>query len=332
MASLTLHFQNTARLCVSLVFSLGLLCSPRVWSADSTPAGGETNGVFRMAFTAGMFTEVNENDARAALKVWIMAVAQERNIAVDPDIHILRTLDELTAFCRTNPVDGIGMLTTDYAQLRQKMRFDRLGVAAYGERTTEEYLLLVHRDSHVERLEQLRGATLKILNTPQMSLATLWLDTLLLEAGLKAHPEFFSQVTRNNKASLVTLPVFFHQAGACLVTRSSFNVMGELNPQLASQLRIVAASPPVIPVCFAFRADEKSPVRPEILNEMMRLSEWPAGRQILTLVKSDRVVERPVSSLDSSLELIAKHERLCASAKNSAAAQIAGNANATHKE
>jgi len=133
----------------------------------------------------------------------------------------------------------------------------------------------------------------------------------LVEAGLKPGASFFKQIKRSSKASLVTLPVFFHQADACLTTSNSFKVMGELNPQVASQLRALATSPELMPTFFAFREHERSPLSPQIFEAMERMHETSAGKQILTLVKADRIVAEPVSCLDSSLELLARHERLC---------------------
>ena len=307
------HKQRRDRkLYTRLVFWLGIGCALAWPGADAAPVVTETNHVFHMAFTSSMFCEVNESDARAALKVWIMTVARERKIAVDPDLRIYATIDELMAACRTNEVDGVGLVTAEYARLKQVMKFDRLGVGDYGGHLmTEEYLLLVRQDSGVERLDQLQGRTINVLNSPRTSLATIWLDTVLLEARLKRATNFFKHINYNNNASLVALPVFFHQIDACLTTRNSFKVMGELNPQLTKQLRVLAASPEVVPSCFAFRADGASSSRQQILSEMARLDETPAGKQILTLVKADRIVEVPVSSMDSSLELLARHERLC---------------------
>jgi ABC-type phosphate/phosphonate transport system substrate-binding protein len=278
---------------------------------ESPPRAGQAQP-FRLAFTPAMFTEVNEADARAAMKGWIMTVAKERNIAVDPDPQIFATLDELLAAARTNTLDGIGMVTPEFPLLNAGIKFDHLAVNETGNEITENYLLLVRQDSGIERFDQLRGRTLNVLNTPRTSLATIWLDTELLESGLPRCDEFFRQIDYNNKASRVTLPVFFRQADACLVTSNSFKVMGELNPQLAKQLRVVATSPELLPAFFAFAAQTDSPSRPQILKEMTRMKESPAGRQILTMVKADAIVEAPLSSLDGALKLLARHEHLLA--------------------
>ena len=316
--------RSTAQLLRGLVW---FCAAAAFWQGGfCAPATADTNQVFRLAFSSSMFTEVNESDARAAMKVWIMTVAKERGIPVDPEPRAFRSVEEMAAACQTNPVDGFFVITEEFARLQKLMKFDRLGVASVNGKITEEYLLLVRKDSGVERLDQLQGHTLNILNTPRTSLATVWLDTLLLEQHLKRTSGFFGRVTLANKASRVALPVFFRQADACVVTRNSFAVMGELNPQLNTQLKILAVSPPVVPASFAFLANGASPHRQQILTEMSRLGENPAGQQILTLVQAEHIEDQPVSCLDSALELLARHERLCAGENNSNTAQNTGNA------
>jgi len=307
-----LQYRSLPRsFCAVLALGLAVFFGPAMRGADTVPAAGSAGHPFRMAFTSSIFSEVNEADARAAMKVWIMTLASEHNIVVDPDPHIFGTVAELLAACRTNPIDGVGLVATEFARLNQEMKFDRLGVGEYSGGITENYLVLVRRDSGIERLDQLQGRTLNVLTSPRTSLATVWLDTVLLKAGLKPCADFFGQVNHRNKAALVTLPVYFHQADACLTTSNSFRVQGELNPQLTKQLQVLAVSPDIVPACFAFCASGNASLRPQILKEMTRMDETVAGKQILTLVKADRIVEAPLSRMDSSLALLAEHERLC---------------------
>lgn len=279
--------------------------------ADALVTSGDNARPFRLAFMASMFTEVNESDARAAMKVWIMTVAKERGIPVDPDPPLYRTLESALAAARTNEVDGLGLTTPELRRMAQAIRFDRLAVAKCGDTLTERYVLLVREDSGLSELKQLERRPLLVLQNPRMSLAVLWLDTLLLENGLKPATGFWSRITFANKATKAALPVFFRQADACLITRRAFETLIELNPQVGKQLRVLAMSPEVIPAAFAFRADFRSPYREQILSEMKRLPESPAGQQILMLTQADGIVEQPVSCLDSAFTLLATHDRLC---------------------
>jgi len=295
-----------------LMVWLCFCCGSVNLGAANVPSVAATNRPFRLAISSNMFTDVNENDARAAMKVWIMTVARERGIPVDPDPHICQTVEELVQFSRSNEVDGYGLITTEYARLSKEMEFDRVAAASNGGSCKEDYVLLVRQDSGLERIEQLQGRSLNVLQNPRMSLALIWLDTILLQERQEHAARFFKRITPFNKASRVALPVFFRQADACLLTRRSFKVMGELNPQVGQQMRIVASSPEIVPSIFVFRKDFVSPFRAQILAEMARMSETPAGQQILVLTQSERIEEHPVSCLDSTLALLATHAKLFA--------------------
>jgi phosphonate transport system substrate-binding protein len=266
-----------------------------------------------------MFTEVNESDARAAMKVWIQTVAKERGIPVDSDSQIYSTVEAAVAGSRTNQVDGFGLTTPEFEVMSHEIPFGRLATGVRGESTTDSYVLLVRADGGLKNVQGLEKRNLIVLRNPRMSLAMIWLDTVLLQKGLKPAREFVDRATFSSKATQVALPVFFRQADACLMTRRSFEVMTELNPQVGKQLRVLAESPALVPSGFAFRADYHSLSREQIVAEMERLAETPAGRQILTLTQADRIEERPRSCLDSALELIATHRRLSGGKENARA-------------
>jgi len=110
------------------------------------------------------------------------------------------------------------------------------------------------------------------------------------------------------------LPVFFHQADACLLTRAGFQTMNELNPQVGQQLKVLAASAALVPIVFCFRGNYASPDRDKLMDSIDRISETPAGRQTLMLFQSERLVKSPVAALDSACELLDVHRQLRAAA------------------
>lgn len=292
------------------VLSVGIAVTVLLFGARAELFASAVDRPFRLAFTSSMFAEVNENDVRAAMKVWIMTVAQERGIPVDPDPNIHRTVEDLMRFARTQPVDGFGITTPEYVVLSKEMLFDSFAAGVIGGEMTDVYILLVRQDSGLERLDQLAGRSLSVVDSPHMSLAVIWLDIALLEAKLKRTSDFFKKVTVDRKVSQVVLPVFFGKVDACLVTRDSFEVMCALNPQLEKQLRILSTSPPVVTGGFFFRRDSTSSSRQQILDSLTRLGASPAGRQILNLTQSEAIDVVSISCLDESLELLNRHRRL----------------------
>lgn len=292
-----------ASLVVGLV-AAGLGGAVRTHAAE--PAAAEP---FRVAFTSSMFTEINENDARASVKVWAQTVAKERGIAAVPDALIAKDAAAMTQILRAGQVDAVGLQTDEFAAVSREVAFAHVFIAMLGGKLTEEYVVVVPRDSAVESLAQLQGRELLLFKSPRTCLAAPWLDTELRQHGQPAAGRFFGRIQRTAKLSRAILPVFFRQADAGLVTRRGFETMSELNPQIGRQLRVVAASPPVVPAVFAIRAGFQSASLPAIIASLRELHASPAGQQVLTVFQCDRLVEASPDELADSLALLAAHAR-----------------------
>ncbi len=190
---------------VSCLWITWIAAIPVAW------CGGQdvfTRKPFRLAFSSSMFTEVNVDDARAAMKVWLMTAAREHDIVLDSEPYIHTDLDGLIKLGLEKSVAGFALITPEFARMRKVIKFDKVAVGSENGFITEEYCLLVHRDSGLDRLEQLQGRHLNVLNNPRMSLGLIWFDTVLMNSGFRRASEFFSSITLNKNASLVALPCF----------------------------------------------------------------------------------------------------------------------------
>lgn len=301
----------------AVLVALIIICGAMpLFAADPAVPVVTTDRVFRLAFSEKMFSQVQVEDARAAMKVWLMTVFRERSIPTDPDPIIYGSLKEMLQGSPGKPAEGFGVTADECWQLSREIKIDRLVVGAINGQIAEEYVVIVHWDNGIEDISDLRGRSLTVLENPRMSLAITWLDTYLLQNGLNTADKFFKSATLVNKLSQAVLPVFFRNSDACLVTRRGFQAMCELNPQVGKQLRTLAVSPELVPVVFAFRADLASPFREQMLIEMRRLPETPTGQQILTLLQTERVEEQPMSCLSATFELLTTHQRLCSAVNN----------------
>ena len=288
-------------------------------TSDVTPgraAADVTTAIapMRVAFSSNLFADVNEDDARASVMAWAQTLGREHGIPVDPATKIIAGTDAIVQALRDSSIDVVTMTTNEYWVVRREVPLGPFILGVVNGRTTEEYVLLVHRDSGITQLGELRKRSLVIYQNPRAGLSPVWLETLLLQSGLGRSTEFFSRTTETNKLTRVVLPVFFRQADACLLTRAGFQTMNELNPQVGQQLKVLAASAALVPIVFCFRGNYNSPDRDKLLDSIDRISETPAGRQTLMLFQSERLVKSPATALDSACELMDLHRRLLAAA------------------
>ena len=307
--------RTTGRLLSAGVFCLATVGLRPLTSVSATPAEERSpTAPVRFAFSSRMFSDVNENDARAAMKVWGQTVSAESGIPLEPVFQIFVGTGAIAAAIRGKLIDAITLPTDEYWELRSDVPLGSIVIGSKGGESTVRYVLLVRGDSGVQRLADLRGHNLVIFQNPLTSLAPAWLETELLQHQLGLTEQFWGRVTESTKLLRAILPVFFRQADACLVTLKGFETMSELNPQIGRQLQILAKSEAVVPNLFCFRGDYRSPNREKILEEISRLGESTAGRQTLALFQTEKLFPGDPAELASACALLERHRRLRAEA------------------
>lgn len=264
----------------------------------------------RVGVSQSMLGEVNENDARAAMRGWADALMRQSSFDIEW-AGIMEGTEQLVQALGKRQVDGLALTTSEYVLVSQLLDPDHVIVDESSVREGQRYLVLVQSDSNFRSLADLRGRNLVTYKNSTTSMAAAWLETSLSAAELGPSDTFFAHSTTNVKLSRgVVLPVFFRQVDACLVTQRAFNAMIELNPQLGRQLRVVATSPVVVPSVMVFRRDMPVAAREAFTKLLLDLHKNPIGQQIQTLFQIRRCVVANNSVLRTSLDMLANYERL----------------------
>jgi phosphonate transport system substrate-binding protein len=307
---------------VMLVFALlDALCA--VAGAPENAAPVPEAIPIHFAFSKSLFTEVNESDAKAAVKVYTQILAEENGMDNAGGALILDGRDILAEALRLDQVDVISLTTEEFLTLEDEGLVGPLLLTSIKKSFTEEYVLLVREASSLRKVQDLRGRNLIISSDIRASLGQIWLEVLCQQHGLRPAGGALKRVTRASKATQVVLPVFFGTADACVTTRSSWEVMGEMNPQVRKLLRVLAVSPPLVPAMTCFRRGFSEYQRQRIIDAAEACFAKPSFQQLMGLFKTDSMCAQPISVLESARELLATHRRL-GSSTNSLAARLPG--------
>ena len=156
------------------------------------------------------------------------------------------------------------------------------------------------------------GRSLIVASDARNSLAPAWLEVLCREHGLGPAAGVLARITRNSKTTQVVLPVFFGKADACITTRAGWEVMCELNPQLKKQLRVVAASAPLVPAVTCFRHGFTEDFKQKIITAVDLSSVKPEFKQLMALFKTDSLANQPIAVLAGTRSFLSQYHRLCA--------------------
>jgi phosphonate transport system substrate-binding protein len=106
---------------------------------------------------------------------------------------------------------------------------------------------------------------------------------------------------------------------ACVVDRSSFEVVCEMNPQIGQQLRIMAESEPLLDTVVCLNPSRSLTAKQETdMNHVLqKLQESPQGKQILMIFGihgfvpfEEKYIESTRNLLENHTSLRKKHENL----------------------
>lgn len=285
-----------------------MLPSPH-WAAGGDVNEGKRDRI-HLAASTDMMGEVNVNDARAAIRSWADEIVKASGMEIAYGDGPLMSSDLLFDQVSRGAVDAFAINVLEYMRLAPYIDPNLLLIDKAYAPGGLEYLLVVNDESGIKSLANLRGRQLALINSPEMCLAPVWLETVLAASNLGSMEAFFRGITRVAKLSRAVLPVFFRQMDACLVTRRGFSLMCEMNPQLARKLRVILISPKLVPIVFAFHKDLPADRKNKLKDALVALPATAVGKQLMTLFQSDGMFVSNDSIVKGSVELVKASQRI----------------------
>jgi len=206
-----------------------------------------------------------------------------------------------------------GLLALDaveYLKLADLPAVEPVFSALRGDRESQQrYLLLVRGESGISSLEALRGKTVIIHANTSANLGQAWLDATTQNTRLGPAGRFFRSVDVVPKASAAILPLFFGKADAAIVDQANFDVTKEMNPQVGTKLRVLAASPQLVEGIICLTSNHVE-FREELLEGMRDLHLDPEGKQILLVFRFSRLMPFDKAAVENVREIWRKSHPL----------------------
>ncbi len=275
------------------------------WFPAALKAAPPTTRV-RLAISESLvFPNVNLDDARAAMRIWLKRVMVDLNVVFELSPNVFDTTEEILQRARIGDFDAVALNVIEYRQIAEFLDSSQI-ITPQGAAGMDRYLLLAKRDSEILRLADLKGRNLLVLKDPKMCVADAWLSTILADSGRGPSEQFFRSVTEETKPAQVILPVFFGRVDACLTFGHSFDTMCELNPQVGKALIPIAASPEMTVILCVFRKNYPGAGRDVFTKVYTNLHNSASGRQVEALFQFVGAESRNASCLAPALAILEK--------------------------
>jgi ABC-type phosphate/phosphonate transport system substrate-binding protein len=294
---------SLSRAVVAAVAGTFVLAAP---PAAAQPVG---DGVFRYGFTARMSYDINPADARAASLVWARGIADQVGLWTRAEAEVFPDASAAVASVSANKTDILALTSLEYLSVEHTLKADPGMVFMQGNTATEEYVLLARQD--IKSVADLAGKRVAVFSASgQRDLSYLWLEVLLMEAGIQPDSDRMPSLRTVTKRSQAAMLVFFKQMDAAVEMRSAFETAVEMNPQLGRDLKVVARSPGLLPGVVCLNRSIPPGVRQRYMERAVRLHELPQFRQTFVLMRITRLLAWDPLYLDTTRALVARREAL----------------------
>jgi phosphonate transport system substrate-binding protein len=263
-----------------------------------------------LGFSRQIFVDVESAEAQSILRVLASEITKRDFPGSTSESVILGSDGDLQRALVEKRIDMAGMTCDEYLRLRGRVPMEPAFTTTNGRDPYHQVVLLVRRDAGIRNLAGLSGKRLTLSADQAKSIHLTWLQTLLMREGLPGDETYFSAVREARRPSEAILPVFFRQADACLTSQQAFDIVRELNPQVGTELVVLARSADITSGVLVFRPDFDPAAKELIAKFLDGLEKVPQGLQILRLFRMNRLMRWRPEFVESVETLIREHERL----------------------
>jgi ABC-type phosphate/phosphonate transport system substrate-binding protein len=263
-----------------------------------------------VGFSTRILSDIDPRDAQVAMELWTNELSRSMGIKTLPQTVIFRNTGDMLESLKKRELTIASLPAIDYLKIRDEVRLTPSIVSSSNAGKGREAVLIIHRDSGIRTLSDLRGKIILLPSPTKHEASHIWLDVLLMREGKPERSSFFRQVKEAPSASQAIMAVFFRKADASIVSRGAFEISKALNPQIGSHLIVLAESKPLLDdiTCIPSTVNEK--LKSSIEFAALHLHESTVGKQIFTLFHIDRAIAFQPSYLDGISDLLREYARL----------------------
>lgn len=287
-----------------------ILVMARAVPAKAQSAVAEPEDPITFCTSPAMFPGVHVRDAQVALELWTLELQRHFELKAPMKLRIIERQDQIEAAIRAEAIDIVALTSMAFLDMRSRVELTPEFVPFLSGSTQETFVVLVAAGADSFSLGDLRRGPVLASALDRGRAAALWLDVLMLRAGLKDVGTQGLRFALKDRPAHAVLPVVFGQAAAAIVSESSFDLMCELNPQVRRDLRVAWRSPPLLTRVMCSRRTMDLQLRQDMRASALKMGRTVEGRQILDLLQTGPPVPFEAEMLGSLLSLSEERARL----------------------
>lgn len=172
----------------------------------------------------------------------------------------------------------------------------------------DSVVVVTRKNAGLDQFKDLQGKRLTLLEYNPV--AEYYLDVMSFVNFKKAYNKSFKDIKREKKSHQAILKLFFDQADVTCIYENNYKLATDLNPQLNGKLQIISQLNSVPQAIGMFHVDTSAGFRVQVIEVLLKLDKLTRGKQLLEMIKVDRIEKASIEDLVVTKQLIAEYKRL----------------------
>jgi ABC-type phosphate/phosphonate transport system substrate-binding protein len=263
-----------------------------------------------LIYSKSILPKVDYRDARASIEVWSKEILSDIYSEYSLNNIFIEGIDQVDEKFINEKPSFIILTALEYLTNREKLKnliptllsSDDDGLVGI------EYVLLVHKNSKINSLKDLKNKIVSFVDDYSNAIPHLWLDVQLKNEGLPTSDKFLKQVIIASTANQAILKTFFQQIDACIVPNKLLSTIFILNPQLESDLIVIRKSEPFIAGVVCINKLVSTNMRKNFVESAKIALKTDRGKQIALFFRTKELQDFKDIYLDNIKDLINQAE------------------------
>lgn len=279
------------------------------------PGSAQTKSIpspipLNFGFLTTIFTDLNERDAKAAIKVWGRKIIEKYNYDYKVSSFFYSDINTLTEAMINGTVNITPIPPIDYIKLNKTLTLYPAICAEINGSVLGHFILLARKDSHFNGIQDLANKTLLLKQEPNQSVQDIWLNVMLYQAGLPPSEVFFGEIIKKESEFQLIFPLLLKKADCCIMTQSAFKTMNELNPQLKVQLApLLTSDSLLVSNIFVYTEQLNKETRNNVTSLAMNWGGSKSADQLQTIFRFNKLISYKTEYLKNVTLLLDKYNR-----------------------
>lgn len=300
-----------ANLLLGIVMLLSAL-SPLCW-ADSENEIREKSRLIMGFYAQSLVETASRSDIEVSLNFWakeLLAAEAKKQYQLNITESKSVIFDDMTAMQQAFRRGELDMVVAPPLTISKYFTRDELTTGFIGMlegNQSDSIFIIVRADLGINNVADLKGKSFELLKGDDLT--EIFVDYVFLKEFHKSYKAVLGSISQQSKASRIVLDVYFKKVDAGVVFKGPFDVMAELNPDIANKIHIVDSYPSLSRNVSFFRKDYI--YAQQIKNIAKTLFKGnPRAKQILELFRTPELTEFDVNKLDQFDEFNKEYKKL----------------------